>query len=134
MKKIAIGWIQKSAQTLSNRVNCCPSSIRIPLPWRRWRWRRRPTDNITMRSQNLFLRILIFSMAKSSKSLARRTLEVAISFVPWVISMYTLYWLESGEIWTTDTPHRGKTSVTILVAGMVLTLLVYSYFSKREQK
>jgi|TARA_B110000263_G_C15235537_1_gene476835 hypothetical protein len=74
------------------------------------------------------------AMAKSSKSLARRTLEVAISFVPWVISMYTLYWLESGEIWTTDTPHRGKTSVTILVAGMVLTLLVYSYFSKREQK
>ncbi|MBT6210600.1 MAG: hypothetical protein HOI35_11345 [Woeseia sp.] len=73
-------------------------------------------------------------MAKPSKSLARRALEVAISFVPWVISMYTLYWLEYGEIWTTDTPHRGKTSVTILVAGMVLTLLVYSYFSKREQK
>lgn len=73
-------------------------------------------------------------MAKPSKSLARRALEVAISFVPWVISMYTLYWLEYGEIWTTNTPHRGKTSVTILVAGMVLTLLVYSYFSKREQK
>ena len=74
------------------------------------------------------------AMAKSSKSLARRALEVAISLVPWVISMYTLYWLEYGEIWTTDTPHRGKTSVTILATGMVLTLLVYSYFSKREQK
>lgn len=72
-------------------------------------------------------------MAKSSKSPVRRALEVAISFVPWLISMYTLYWLEYGEIWTTDTPHRGKTSVTILVIGMVLTLLVYSYFSRREQ-
>jgi len=74
------------------------------------------------------------TMLKSSKSPVRRAIEVGISFVPWLISMYTLYWLEYGEIWTTATPHRGKTSVTILVIGMVLTLLLYSYLSKRKQK
>ena len=64
----------------------------------------------------------------------RRALEVALAFAPWVISMYTLYWLEYAEIWTTETPHRGKISVTILVAGMALSFLIRSYFSGREQK
>jgi len=73
-------------------------------------------------------------MSKSPKSLTRRALETVIAFIPWVISMYTLYWLEYGKVWTTDTPHRGKTSVTILVVGMALTFLLHSYLSKRDQK
>ena len=40
--------------------------------------------------------------------------------------MYTLYWLEYGEIWTTATPHRGKTSVIILLLGMSLSFLLYT--------
>ena len=73
-------------------------------------------------------------MSKSLKIRTRRALEVLITFLPWVISMYVLYWLEHNEIWTTETPHRGKTSVAILVIGMGLTFLVYSSLAKREQK
>ena len=72
-------------------------------------------------------------MPNSKKPRARRALEIAISFTPWVISMYTLYWLEYGEIWTTETPHRGKISVIILVVGMALSFLVKSNFDKRER-
>ncbi len=68
------------------------------------------------------------------KTPSRRLLEVAIAFTPWVISMYVLYWLQYGEIWTTETAHRGKTSVAILLAGMGLSFLIQSHFSKRKQK
>jgi hypothetical protein len=73
-------------------------------------------------------------MSDSSKPLSRRLLEVAIAFTPWLISMYALYWLQYGEIWTTETAHRGKTSVAILIAGMGLSFLIQSHFSKRKQK
>ena len=61
-------------------------------------------------------------------------LKVALSFTPWLISMYTLYWLEYGEIWTSETAHRGKISVAILAVGMGLSFLVHSRFAEREQK
>jgi len=73
-------------------------------------------------------------MPDSSKSAARHVLEVAIAFAPWVVSMYMLYWLEYGEIWTTETAHRGKISVTILVVGMALSFLVHSRFTRRKTK
>ncbi len=72
-----------------------------------------------------------------SKPLDKRTrdaLEIAIAFTPWLISMYVLYWLEYGEIWTTGTAHRGKISVTILAVGMGLSFLLRSHFAKRKQK
>jgi len=64
----------------------------------------------------------------------RYALEVAIAFTPWLISMYVLYWLEYSEIWTSDTAHRGKITVAILVVGMGLSFLVQSYFAERKQK
>ncbi len=73
-------------------------------------------------------------MPKSSKTRTRSALEVAVAFTPWVISMYVLYWLEYGEIWTTETAHRGKISGAILALGMVLSFLVRSHFAKRKQK
>ncbi len=73
-------------------------------------------------------------MSSDSKSLVRRALEAAITFTPWVISMFTLYWLEYGEVWTTETAHRGKISVTILATGMVLSFLVQSRISQRKTK
>ena len=73
-------------------------------------------------------------MPKSLKIRTRHAVEVAISFAPWVISMLVLYWLEYGEIWTTETAHRGKIAVTILAVGMGLSFLVLSHFAKREQK
>jgi len=48
--------------------------------------------------------------------------------------MYTLYWLEHGEIWTTETAHRGKISVTILVVGMVSSFLIMSYVAARQKR
>ena len=65
---------------------------------------------------------------------ARSALKIAIAMTPWVISMYTLYWLEHGNIWTTETPHRAKISVTILVVGMVLSFLIQSHFGARREK
>ena len=72
-------------------------------------------------------------MPDALKSRALRAIQVAIAMTPWVISMYTLYWLEHGEIWTTDTAHRGKTSVSILLVGMVLSFLIQSRFVARRQ-
>jgi hypothetical protein len=72
-------------------------------------------------------------MVNPSKAPLRYALEVAISFTPWVISMYTLYWLDYGVIWTSETPHRGKIAVAILAAGMGLSFLVKSHFDKRDR-
>ena len=65
---------------------------------------------------------------------ARKALQVFLAFFPWVVSMYVLYWLEYGEVWTTETAHRGKISVGILVIGMGLSFLVQSHFAKRGHK
>jgi hypothetical protein len=73
-------------------------------------------------------------MPNSLKTKTRYILEVAIAFAPWVISMYLLYWLQYGEIWTSTTPHRGKISVTILAVGMGLSFLVQSHFVRRRQQ
>jgi len=73
-------------------------------------------------------------MPNPLKIWTRNALKVAIAFTPWLISMYLLYWLEYGEIWTTQTAHRGKISVTILAVGMGLSFLVQSRFAKRDQK
>jgi hypothetical protein len=70
-------------------------------------------------------------MQDSLKTQMRRVLRVAIAFIPWVIAMYTLYWLDHGEIWTSETAHRGKMSVAILVLGMGLSFLIQSRFAKR---
>ena len=78
--------------------------------------------------------VVFFGMLNSLKMRTRYVLEVAIAFTPWLISMYILYWLNYGEIWTSETPHRGKISVAILVVGMGLSFLVQSRFTKRKQK
>ncbi len=73
-------------------------------------------------------------MLNALKTRARYVLQIAIAVTPWVISMFTLYWLEHGEIWTTETAHRGKISVSILLVGMVLSFLILSRFTARRQK
>jgi hypothetical protein len=73
-------------------------------------------------------------MLDALKKHIRHALSVAIAFTPWVIAMYVLYWLEYGEIWTLETPHRGKTAVIILAIGMGSSFLVQSYIAKRANK
>ena len=73
-------------------------------------------------------------MSNSLKTRTRHALQIVIAFTPWLISMYVLYWLEYGEIWTTETAHRGKIAVAILAVGMGLSFLVQSHLARREQK
>ena len=73
-------------------------------------------------------------MSNSIKTQTRYALEVIVAFTPWLISMYVLYWLEYGEIWTTETAHRGKIAVAILATGMGLSFLVQSLIAGRKQK
>ena len=72
-------------------------------------------------------------MPDSLKMQTRHALKIVIAFTPWVISMFVLYFLETHAIWTTETAHRGKISVAILISGMGLSFLVHSYFAKRER-
>ena len=72
-------------------------------------------------------------MLSSLKTKTRYALNVAIAFTPWLISMYLLFWLEHGGIWMNETAHRGKISVAILAAGMVLSFLFQSHFAERKQ-
>jgi hypothetical protein len=72
-------------------------------------------------------------MPESLQKQARHALQIAVAFAPWVASMFVLYWLEYGQIWTTETAHRGKISGTILFVGMGLSFLIHSYFAKRRR-
>ena len=73
-------------------------------------------------------------MSGFSKTELRHATRVVIAFVPWVVSMYVLYWLENGEVWTTETAHRGKISVVILAVGMASSFLVRSHFAKSDKQ
>jgi|TARA_B110000438_G_C15677174_1_gene590717 hypothetical protein len=54
------------------------------------------------------------------------------SFLPWVFSIYIFYWLDY-QIWTDETPHRGKLSVIIMATGMILSLLLWTYFKQKKK-
>ncbi len=72
-------------------------------------------------------------MPNSLKMHTRHALKVAIVFTPWLISMYILYWLEYGEVWTPETAYRGMASVAILVVGLGLSFLVQLRIAKYEK-
>lgn len=61
-----------------------------------------------------------------------KALTIAIALIPWIVASFVFYWLDSSGTWTPETPHRGKLSVMILATGMVLSLLLYTRLSKRE--
>ena len=73
-------------------------------------------------------------MSKLLKMRVLNSIKAAFAFTPWLISMYVLYWFEYGEVWTTETAHRGKISVAILAVGMGMSFLVHSRFAKTGQK
>ena len=60
------------------------------------------------------------NMNKLSKSIKN-----IINFIPWVMSIYVFYLLDTN-LWTYETPHRGKISVIIMSVGMILSLKLYS--------
>ena len=61
----------------------------------------------------------------------RSVIESLLALIPWILSMYLLYWLEVSGTWTTETQHRDKMSLLILLIGMGLSFLVYSLFARR---
>ena len=63
----------------------------------------------------------------------RLVLDIILAILPWVVSMYVLYWLESAAIWIPETPHRDKISLAILALGMGASFLLYSYLAKRDR-
>lgn len=72
-------------------------------------------------------------MPELHKSLSRRALEIVATMTPWILAMYVLYWLDQGQTWSTETAHRGKMAVTILVIGMGLSFLIYSRLNSRKR-
>jgi len=72
-------------------------------------------------------------MPSAARNSLSRTLKAAIVALPWLVSMYVLYWLEYGGIWTVDTPHRGKTSIIILLLGMGLSLVLFTRLYKLQK-
>ena len=56
-----------------------------------------------------------------------------VALLPWLLSMYGFYWLESSGTWTAETPHRGKLSVALLATGMALSFMIYTRFVARDR-
>lgn len=73
-------------------------------------------------------------MPSSIRTNTLKVLQIAIAVSPWLLSMYVFFWLDSTGTWTSETPHRGKISVAILLAGMALSFGIYSYLARRAQK
>ena len=63
----------------------------------------------------------------------RSVIESLLALIPWILSMYLLYWLEVSGTWTTETHHRDKMALLILLIGMGLSFLVYSLFARRTR-
>ncbi len=57
----------------------------------------------------------------------RRAGSAALVTLPWIASMYGLYWLEQAEVWAPDTLHRDKVSLFVLTAGMIASYGLYSW-------
>jgi hypothetical protein len=61
-------------------------------------------------------------------------LRIAVSFAPWVAAMYLFYWLDHSGTWTSETPHRAKLSIALLAAGMGLSFVVHSSFTRCKHR
>ena len=56
---------------------------------------------------------------------SKKFIKAVYYFIPWVISIYIFYWLDTN-LWTYETPHRGKISVIIMLLGMTISLKIAS--------
>jgi len=56
---------------------------------------------------------------------SKKLLKAICYFIPWVVSIYIFYWLDTN-LWTYETPHRGKISVIIMSIGMIISLKIAS--------
>ena len=56
---------------------------------------------------------------------SKKLIKAVYYFIPWAISIYIFYWLDTN-LWTYETPHRGKISVIIMLLGMTISLKIAS--------
>ena len=72
-------------------------------------------------------------MSQSPTNRTQLALKYLLAFLPWLLSMYALYFLETQAVWNTATPYRDLMTVIILGTGMLLSFLVYSYLFRESQ-
>lgn len=65
-------------------------------------------------------------MEKSWQKKASDALKIAVAFLPWLISMYLLYWLGESGSWALDAAYRDKITIVIVALGMALSFLLHS--------
>lgn len=68
------------------------------------------------------------------KTKTKYALKLAFVMSPCIFSMYLLYYLEKNQVWIPQTLHRDKMTIAILATGLILSFLLKTYISKREQK
>ncbi len=70
--------------------------------------------------------VIVLVMIVDIKKYLTDGFKTLSSFIPWVTSIYIFYWLDSN-IWSSETEHRGKLSVMIMLTGMYASLHVWNY-------
>ncbi|MEM6484535.1 MAG: hypothetical protein AAF662_06070 [Pseudomonadota bacterium] len=58
-------------------------------------------------------------------SLFRSLLIKALVSIPWLLSLYMLYYFETTGVWEPETPYRALLSVMALATGLALSFLVH---------
>ena len=56
-----------------------------------------------------------------------------VAFIPWVLSMYLLFRLDTDGIWSAETPDRDVFTIAILLVGMGLTYCLLTFFANRDK-
>ena len=72
-------------------------------------------------------------MSIDTKPTVKQWLQYALAAIPWILSMYVLYYLGKSGIWVPETAYRDLMTIAILILGMGLSFAVQSYFIKRNK-
>lgn len=70
--------------------------------------------------------------ALSEAGMNNRIITTLVAFSPWILAMYLLFRLDAGGVWTAETAGRDVMTIAILVAGMALTFLLLTFFSRKK--
>ena len=54
-----------------------------------------------------------------------------MAVLPFIVSMYFLYFLEKAEIWLPEMPHRDKITIVVLILGMGISFYLLSAIKKK---
>lgn len=58
--------------------------------------------------------------------------QILVGAMPWLVSMYVLFWLEKSGTWVPETPHRDKITIAIVAVGMISSFFLYSYLVRKK--